>query len=102
MKNGIEIRPNGVRVIKTQGNSIPQYKAEGSKNGPHDYLSSARKDADALGHVLFKDSDFTEEEIARENITAINVVEKGYDICKICGRGESELSQPCGHPHHDV
>lgn len=98
MKNGIEIRPNGVKIVKIQGNSIPQYFVEGSKNGPWDYLANARNDADAFGHVLFKDSDFTMDEIERGNILAINVVEKGYSICKICGRGESELIQLCGYP----
>lgn len=54
--------------------------------------------ANRNSHTLFKAEDFTAEEIERGNILAINVVEKGYSICKICGRGESELIQLCGYP----
>jgi hypothetical protein len=47
MKNGKEIRANGVVITKTQRDgSVPQYHVEGSKNGPWDYLQNARDDAD--------------------------------------------------------
>lgn len=48
MKNGIEIRPNGVRIIKKPGDVFPLYYVEGSKDNPWDFLSNARINADAL------------------------------------------------------
>lgn len=48
MKNGKEIRPNGVVITKPQQfeGCVAQYHVEGSKNGPWDFLYNARKDAD--------------------------------------------------------
>ncbi len=57
MKNGIEIRPNGIKIVKRvtishyPSNNINQYHVEGSKNGPWDYLLNARKDADSMKEV---------------------------------------------------
>ena len=45
MKNGTETRPNGVIIKKSKYGT---YHVLGSANGPWDYLSNARKDADSL------------------------------------------------------
>jgi hypothetical protein len=57
MKNGVEVRPNGVRIQAykrlrdlTTG-TFRCYLVEGSKNGPWDYLRNARKDADSMTEV---------------------------------------------------
>jgi hypothetical protein len=47
-------------------------------------------------HVLYKDRDFTREEIARENPLAMAVIRDQLRICKYCGRtGRIELREPC-------
>lgn len=52
MKNGIEIRPNGVKITKKTCNEYPMYFVEGSVNGPWDYLANARRDADELKPLI--------------------------------------------------
>lgn len=47
------------------------------------------------GHVLFKPSDFTDEEIERENIIAYTVITLGEAVCKKCFCRESELDIYC-------
>lgn len=47
------------------------------------------------GHILFTDSDFTEEEYERRNKLAVLVIDGGLSICKKCKRMESELSELC-------
>lgn len=50
MKNGVEIRPNGVKITKFLGKSMTHYmyRVQGSMNGPWDYLRNARMDADSM------------------------------------------------------
>jgi hypothetical protein len=47
------------------------------------------------GHVLYTASDFTKEEIERDNILAVQVIEHGLSICKVCGKAERELNWDC-------
>lgn len=51
MRDGIEIRPNGVKITTLYSSSFldtKSYKVEGSSNGPWTYLRSARYDADHI------------------------------------------------------
>lgn len=41
------------------------------------------------GHSIYTKDDFTPEEIARKNILAVMVIEKGVKFCPLCG-GEGE------------
>ena len=43
-------------------------------------------------HVFYTKEDFTEEEIARDNILAVVVIEFGAKICKRCGYEEETES----------
>ena len=47
------------------------------------------------GHELFIASDFTKEEIDRENKLAIAVIDGGLAVCKKCREYESGLDTPC-------
>ena len=47
MKNGIEVRPNGVTIRRIDcAEGFGMYQVDDSPNGPWDYLSNARVDAD--------------------------------------------------------
>ena len=49
-----------------------------------------------IGHVLFQDEEFTEEEAARRSTLWVNVVERGLSICKVCGGAEADIvNRPC-------
>jgi len=53
-------------------------------------------------HDLYEPSDFTQEEIERDNQLARLVIDGGLGICKKCGASEIELEKPCkrvGKPH---
>lgn len=45
------------------------------------------------GHVLYRDSDFTEE--TEFTTLGIAVIDGGLQVCKVCGEYESGLSNPC-------
>ena len=47
-------------------------------------------------HVLYVNSDFTKEEIARKNIIAVSVIIHKMKICKMCGGRGYELKERCG------
>jgi len=46
-------------------------------------------------HVVYKPSDFTEEEVARGNVLAVAVINDGHLICKKCGRQDEQLETYC-------
>lgn len=46
-------------------------------------------------HILYVDSDFTSEEIDRNNRIADLVINGGLAICKQCGKAEAELVKWC-------
>ncbi len=46
-------------------------------------------------HTLYTKDDFTQEEIESENKLAVVVIEQGLDVCKVCGKYESELDGRC-------
>ena len=46
-------------------------------------------------HQLYKPEDFTEEDYQNGNQIACLVIDGGLAICKVCGRGEAELDEPC-------
>lgn len=48
-----------------------------------------------LGHKLYKKEDFTQEEIMRENIIAVMVINEGRHICKVCGEYDEGLDTWC-------
>lgn len=50
------------------------------------------------GHVLWKPSDFTDEQIADEALNGLvtAVFEGGLSVCKVCGEYEAGLDNPCG------
>jgi len=50
-------------------------------------------------HKLFTVKDFTQEEIDRKNILAVQVIDFDLKHCKVCGRTERELSKHCGRLH---
>ena len=47
------------------------------------------------GHVLYKPSDFTSEEINSGNKLAQVVIEGDLQVCMKCGEYESGLNTPC-------
>ena len=47
------------------------------------------------GHELYKDSDFTDKELARGNKLGEMVVEGGLNVCRKCGEYESGLDEWC-------
>ena len=52
-----------------------------------------------LSHTYFKPEDFTNEEADRRGALYVAVVEGGLNVCKICGRAESELREAyCNEP----
>ena len=40
-------------------------------------------------HTFYQLSDFTAEEIARQNVLAVAVLDEGRSICKYCGEEET-------------
>jgi hypothetical protein len=50
MRDGIEIRPNGIQITKGPSPSghHSEYRVDGSRNGPWTYLRNARNDADNI------------------------------------------------------
>jgi hypothetical protein len=56
-----------------------------------------------VSHDLYTEDDFSDEEIDSKKTLAVQVVEYGLSICKKCGKGESELNQPCrmSKPKHE-
>lgn len=46
-------------------------------------------------HVLYQESDFTEEEYYHENRLALAVIDGGLSVCKKCGEYEAVLEARC-------
>lgn len=72
------------------------------EDDPHDSVvigvDPAKPGADRTvinGHVLYRDSDFTEDELSRGNKLAVAVVDSGLNVCMRCGEYESGLDTWC-------
>jgi len=111
MKNGIEVRPNGVTIRMWEGaDGYIGYTVDDSLDGPWDYLQNARNDADGMAGpvkvkrliAMLKKFDPEKDvvlEIGTAGAQAFRIRDKYTDAISLVGApDDADALPPCVDP----